>query len=356
MRLIITFIVCAAIVACGAGTIMLLGAVAAKTPSAAEDEAVKPVNVQIATLKAVTVEDMVLLTGRLEPWENITVSAEVSGNVEWQGVDDGAVVKAGEELFRIDTIWYQATHTQAEAQALLAEQELARIEGLRKSGISSPQELDRAQTERKVANANVAAASTRLDKSVVRAAVSGIVDEVFVRAGEWADTGAPLARLVQTDRVKVIVGVPERDVPHFHAGDPVEVMLDAFHDETFPGKIHRIATTAERETRTFPIEIELSNEEGRLRPGMIARARMVRETYPNAIAVPIFSVLSMENQRFAAVEENGVARVRQIEVGVLQGDRVHVTKGLSAGERLIVVGHRDLRDGQPVAVTGEAAE
>lgn len=356
MRLFISFILCVAIVAGGAGIIMLLGAVASKSSDTAEKDAVKPVNVQVATLAPLSIEDVVVLTGRVEPWENITVSAEVSGNVEWQGVDDGAVVKAGDELFRIDTIWYQAAHTQAEAQALLAGQELARIEGLRKSGISSPQELDRAESERKVANANVAAASTRLNKSVMRAPVSGIVDEVFLRAGEWADTGTPLARLVQTDRVKVIIGAPERDMPHFHLGDPVEVVLDAFHDETFSGEVYRIATTAERETRTFAIEIELSNPQGRLKPGMIARARMVRETFPEAIAVPVFSVLSMENQRFAVVEEGGIARIRAIEVGVLQGDQVHVTKGLQSGDRLIVVGHRDLRDGQPVAITGEAGE
>ncbi|MBP8130471.1 MAG: efflux RND transporter periplasmic adaptor subunit [Candidatus Hydrogenedentes bacterium] len=356
MKALLSFALCAAIIAGGAGTVYTVYVLNPTPVPEEKPDLAAPVNVHVLTLRPTLVEDVLPLTGRIEPWEDITVSAEVSGTVEAQGVEEGDEVRAGQDVFHIDTSWYQAEHTRAVAQETLAKQEMARVESLRQNGISSPQELDRAQTERKVAEATVAAAATRLDKSVVHAPIGGIVDEVFVKAGEWADAGKPLARIVQTGRVKVIVGVPERDIPYFKTGNEVTLTCDAFAEAVFAGRIYRIATTAERETRTFLVEVAIDNGDGRLKPGMIARVRLVRGTYPDAVSVPVFSVISLENQRFAIVEERGVAHYRPIEVGVLQGDHAHVRRGLQAGDRLIVVGHRDLREGQPVTVTEEVAE
>jgi membrane fusion protein (multidrug efflux system) len=83
---------------------------------------------------------------------------------------------------------------------------------------------------------------------------------------------------------------------------------------------------------------------------MIARSSLVRKSYPDAIAVPIFSILSMENQRYVMLEKDGIAWMRPIEVGVLQGNSVQVVKGLESGDRLIVAGQRDIQDGEPVKV------
>lgn len=356
MKALLSFAFCIAIIAAGVGTVYTVYVLNPQGPTEAKSDVLPPANVHVLTLKTTVIEDVLPLTGRIEPWEEITVSAEVSGTVELQGVEEGDFVRAGQDVFHIDTAWYQAEHTRAVAEEALAKQEMERAESLRKNGISSPQELDRALTQRKVAEANVAAAATRLEKSVVHAPIAGIVDRIFLKAGEWADTGKPLVRIVQTEKVKVIVGVPERDIPYFKTGDAVTLTCDAFADTVFSGRIYRIATTAERETRTFPIEIEIANGDGRLKPGMIARVRLVRATYPEAISVPIFSIISLENQRFAVVEEGGVARFRSIEAGRLQGDHVHVTRGLQAGDRLIVAGHRDLREGQAVTVTDEIAE
>jgi membrane fusion protein (multidrug efflux system) len=302
------------------------------------------------------VEDALTLTGRADPWEQVVVSAEVSGNVTGQEVEEGDRAGNGQVFFRIDTIWFQAAHAQAEAKAVLARQELERVEGLRRGGISSPQDLDRVRAEHTVAEADLAAARMRLDKSVVHAPMNGVVDRVHVERGEWAEMGKPLVRLVQVDRIKVVAGVPESDIRHFALGDTVQIQFDALPDQVFTGDVLRIATTAEAETRTFPVEVAVDNAAGGIRPGMIARVRMVRAVHADAVAVPIFSILSMENQHFVFVEENGVARVRPVSVGVIEGDRVHIREGLAPGDRLIVVGHRDLREGQPVRVTAEAGE
>lgn len=352
-RILISIGASACVVALGG--IIMAGAIHSGKNGAEEalPTAARAANVRVHTLTPGLLEDTLTLTGSVAPWEEVTLSAELAGRIEWQGIDDGDMVEAGRELLRIDTESLRARHAQAESQLKLAEQELVRVQALSRNGVSSPQELDRAQANRDVAATDLRVSEIALAKSVVRAPLSGVADPVFHEVGEYVDVGTPLARIVQVDRVKVLVGIPEREVPLFSAGDAIEVTVDALPGEVFSGTIYRIATTAEPSTRTFVTEVEVANAEGLLRPGMIARLKFVRKIYPDAVAVPIYSVITLDDRHIVFVEEGGKALAREIETGFYQGNMVHVTQGLSAGDRLIVVGQRDLRDGQAVVVQPE---
>jgi len=159
-----------------------------------------------------------------------------------------------------------------------------------------------------------------------------------------------LLRLVQIDRVKIIVGLPEMEIGNFVDGGDVVLRFDAFSERLFEGSVFHIATSAEFSTRTFRTEIAVDNSDGLIRPGMVARIRFIRKVYPDAITIPLFSVLSREGTHSVILEEEGVAREVVIDVGFMQGDSIHVSSGLANGDRLIVSGHRELRDGQKVKV------
>lgn len=357
MKMLLSLVLCLIIIGVGVGVVYAVQALYPKAPLPDNGpETRSAVNVHVKTVRLEPMDDLLLLTGRIEAWEQRVISAEVAGTVDWQGIEEGDLVSAGQEIFKLDTAWYVAAHSQARAQSELAGQELDRAQGLKRSGVSSPQELDRAVTQKKLAAADVQAASTQLEKASVRAPISGVIDKLYLKGNEWADRGQPLVRIIQTDRVKAIAGLPERDAPRFSVGDPVAVTLDALSGMRFEGKIFRIATSANPLTRTFNAEIELDNANGTLKPGMTVRAQFIRQTFAETIVVPIFSVLSLENQRFVLVEDQGTARMRPIETGILQGDRVQVAKGLQAGDRLIVVGQRDVHDGEKVQVVKEVSE
>jgi membrane fusion protein (multidrug efflux system) len=353
VRTIVSLAACVAIIAVGAGIVVVV-AWARNDDSETETRAERLSNVRIEVLEPVTVEDIVTLTGRIMAWEDVVVSSETRGKVDWQGVQEGQSVAAGEELFKIDTKSIQARLSQARAQCTLCDQEYERVKNLKERGVSPDQALDNAVANKDVAAANLQMLQIELAKSVIAAPFDGIVDKVFAEQEEFVDVGTPLAHLVQVHKVKAEVGLPERDVPFFSEGDRVSVRLDALPDRTFEGIIHRIATSADMMTRTFLTEIELDNPEGCLRPGMIARADMVRNTYPNSIQIPIFAAILADEQRFVFVEEDGVARLRAVEAGVIQGSSAQITKGLSAGDHLIVSGQYDVRDGEPVNVQQES--
>jgi membrane fusion protein (multidrug efflux system) len=308
-------------------------------------------NVKVQVLKPALLEDKFTVTGTVDGWENVTISAEVAGKIEWKGADTGDTVTKGQELFRIDTEAMQTQYEQAKAQARLASQDYGRVQKLTDKGVSAARDQDSAVANRDVAEANLHAMEIQLRKSVAKAPMDGVVARVFSEQDEFTDVGKPLVNIVQLHKVKVRAGIPERDIPYFKPGDTVRIQLDAIPDRFFDGAIHLIVPTADLITHTFEAEIAIENADGCLKPGMIARAHLVRKQYPDAIAVPIFSTALIDDKRFAFVEKDGKAELRQVEIGVISGSNVHVTSGLRPGDRLIVVGQRDARPGEPVNVT-----
>ncbi|MCI0436827.1 MAG: efflux RND transporter periplasmic adaptor subunit, partial [Gemmatimonadetes bacterium] len=320
------------------------------TPSDTVDRPDTTPTVVVQPIETKRVDDVIYLTGVAEPWEAVTISSEIPGRIEWQGREEGDAVTAGDEIARINTTAIQARLDQARAEHKLSVQEFDRIRELRERGISSPQEYDRASTNRDAAEAGVRLAEVDFSHSVIRSGFDGTIDRLYNEAGEFVSVGAPLVRVVKVDAIKVLAGIPERDVPHFNPGDSVSVSFDALPDHACSGRIFRIATTAEPATRTFTTEIEIENADRAIKPGMIARVALVRASFPAAIAVPMFAVLSRSEGRFVFLEREGAAEMRSVDVGFFQDGEVLITHGLNAGDRLIVVGHRTLRDGDPVRV------
>jgi len=353
MRMLTSIGVCLALICAGAGVLYVL--VFSQPPASAQQETAPPpalpeVSVRIDELRPQPFEDLLYLTGQLLAWEDLVISAEANGNVEWQGVEIGDEVAAGDELYRIDTVSIQADYARAAARLELAQEELQRYEGLQASGVGSAQAYDQARAEAKLARAELRSNEVRLERSIVRAPIDGVISMLEKEQGEFVDFGTALCGLVQIDRLNAAIPVPEKDIPFFSVGDTVVLRFDALPDREFEGTIFRIAPTADLATRTYLVEIEVQNDDRLLRPGMTARASMVRRIFEDSIVVPIFAIRALENQYFVMVEQDGIAHVRPIVPAQLQGNLVRVGSGLSAGDRLIISGHRELRDGAPVRV------
>jgi membrane fusion protein (multidrug efflux system) len=354
MRIVTTIVLCGLILVGGYAVTTVASRVRASRVEAAMPTGPAPErvpSVKVVALKSCTVEDRLILTGGVLPWEDILISAETGGKIDWLGVKEGDRVEAGQELVRIDTRLLRAHLDQAQAQEKLAGQELRRIQALADKGVATTQASDKVSADKEMAGANLRLVEIQLQKSAVAAPIPGFVDRLFKDKDEFVDTGMPLVRLVQTDKLKVSVGVPEREVVNFAPGAPAIVTLDAIEGREFNGTIHKIATTADPSTLTFVTEIAVDNADGAIKPGMIARVRLVRRVCPDSVTVPIFSVMTVENQRFVMVEDSGVARVRPIEIGIIQGDVVQAVSGLKPGDRLIVSGQRELIEGDPVQVS-----
>jgi membrane fusion protein (multidrug efflux system) len=332
------------IAACGGGDDAALAESPAGPP---------PVNVAVDRIEPSALTERVELSGRLEPWVEVRVASELGGHIEQVGVEKGAFVREGQVLARVGTDLHRAALEEAEALLAGAEATYNRAVALVERQAVPKQNAIDATTAFEAAKARVTQSRLRLERSIVRAPISGVAISREIEPGEVIAPGAPVTTIHRLDRLKAAVGIPENDIAIFEVGGSATLRVDAWPDRTFDGRIHFVAPSATGSTRTFPAEIAVDNADGALKPGMIGRVSLVRRTYEGAVVIPRDVVQERDAGSVAIVldgPDSDIARVRPLTLGATDGNRVLVTAGLEEGDWLVVSGHRGLIDGQRVSV------
>jgi membrane fusion protein (multidrug efflux system) len=314
-----------------------------------------PVNVTVMTVAAEPeLVDTFDLPAVVEPNRIVKVSAEVAGRIEHIPLKKGNAVHAGDLLIRLNEDLVRPEFESAEAQFKHDQIEYDRVASLVKGNVSPPRDLDNATSQLAMSKAQLAEVRARLERTRVVAPSAGLLNEVSVEEGEYVQGGTPLAELVDTDTVKAVIEVPERDIAYFAIGQQAGVFADAKGQEkSLTGTITFISRLADQQTRSTRMEITLDNKEGLLRSGQIVRARLTRRILKDAIFIPLLAVIPMEEGKAVYVANSSQAQRREVELGVIKGDRIEVTQGLSPGDRLIIAGHRFVAPGQNVKVVSE---
>jgi len=304
--------------------------------------------VTVVEIKPVAMRDVVFLPGETEAYEDVKVAANTSGRVEWIGLGEGQAVKKGDRLAKIDVSALKASLEHARAAYKLANDLCERRRRLHDNKIIAREELDQSETQLKLAAADLAQVKVRYNHGFPESPITGIINHLYVDVGEYADVGKPIADIVNIDRIKINVRVPELDVRYVKKGQTTPIKIDAFADRTLLGTVEFVSFKAEPATKTFLVRSVIDNPGHDIRPGMIGRVAFVRRNIPEAIAVPLFAIVDKGGERIVFVEKDGVAESRVISIGVIEVDRVQITSGLKIGDHLIVRGQTEVEDGMQV--------
>ena len=297
--------------------------------------------------------DYLEISGRLEPRAEVLVASELGGAVEDVFFDKGDRVAAGQLLARIGSDLLQADLAEAEADLEAARSDFDRLEQLVAREAAPEQELTSARAALKREEARADSARLRYARSEIRAPTAGVVILRELEPGEVLAPGSPVALVHDVAALRATIGIPENDIAWFRVGSPAEVWMDAYPDRSFTGTLRYIAPAAASPGRNFPAEIELDNRDGVLRSGLIVRTRLERRRFEDAVVLSRDVFVERDGDHFAFVLDGGRAFVRPRELGPEQDGAVVVFAGLQVGETLIVQGHRNLLDGQPVAVAAD---
>ena len=332
-----------------------------------------PVDVVVWPIPACAeLADSFNLTAVVEPEAVVRVAAEVSGRIEglglhkaertWRGriiragrpLEEGDPICEGEPIVRLNAELLQSRYDSMSAQFEYDQREYARLISLFEGGSTSKTELDDARTRQAVSKAALDEAARQLERTTIQAPISGILNRLPMEVGEYASPGDVVAELVATERVKVVVDVPERDVQYLHVGQVGVVFGFSADEREIEGPITYISELAHAGARTTRLEITINNADRALRSGQIVRVRLTRRVLHDVIMIPLDSVIPLEKGRVVyIVNEQNQAERRLVELGFLRGRQVRVLSGVEAGDRLIVVGHRYVGPGQPVTVVEE---
>jgi RND family efflux transporter MFP subunit len=363
---------------------------------------------RVAAAQRGDISRVLTLAGQFQPYQVVDVHPKVSGYMARINVDIGDVVHQGQTLAQLQVpelkaqlqsatfsmeqskdeitrAQHEIDRAEAAHSALHAQWERLKQAAATRPGLIAQQELDNAQAQDLSAQAQVESAEAAMAAAKQHMEAAG-ADEQSVQALEnytnviapiagvviwrYADTGAliqggtnsndqalPIVRLSQSSLLRLRVPVPEADVQFVHAGDELQVRVDAIN-RSFTGKIVRFTRNVSFETRTMETEIDVDNKDLSIAPGMYANTLLELEDRKAVVTVPVEAlVLNGRQQTVYVLDDGNRIHIRNVHAG-LQGQKLaEIVSGLNPGDRVVLGGQENYREGQRVKplVTSEPA-
>ena len=358
-----------------------------ENPGSQEDNipTVRTVVEQIPVIKVTTVKrgDIavpILATGTLFPAHESKIGPKISGTIEIVYVDEGDEARKGQILARLDQKNLLIAERQCQAAVRVAEAQLKeaelkelnlrkekeRLANLFEKHAISRQRYDDIDTVHSMALArmelinaqilsareNLAMAEQKLKDTGITSPFSGLIVKRFINRGEYVTTMPPtlLFLIMNIDKVKMEVGLPEVHLANVAMGNPVEIVTDTYPGVTFKGEISTINPMVDPGSRAFNAKVEIPNKAHRLRPGMFARVKIYPSIHEGVLIVPFKSIVRRGGSTAVFVAEGDRVSLRAVTVGVTTEREIEVVDGLQEGEEVAVEGHYGMPDKTKVRV------
>lgn len=311
--------------------------------------------VEAIVLTPSVVVEAVSSVGDLQSEDSVIIRPEIAGRVREIGYREGAPVRTGDVMVRLDDAIYRAELDQAIARRDLSARNYERVQALNVRGHSSEQNLDIAREEVRVNEASVELAEARLRRTVITAPFDGMVGLSSVSVGDYIEAGDDIVNLERIIPLKVDFRLPERYLRLVSVGRPVDITLDAFPGESYRGEVYAIDPRIRAADRSIGVRARLPNSDGTLRPGIFARISMIVDRRETALVVPEEALVPRGNERFVFRIVDGKAQLTKVRIGLRETGQVEIVEGLSAGDIVVTAGQAKIREGAAVRIVGGSA-
>jgi RND family efflux transporter MFP subunit len=299
--------------------------------------------------------------GSAEAFYEADLGARVSGYVSELLVDVGTPVRSGQVLARISVPELVQARNAAAAEVAARRSEYERTAMLAERNSITQRALTEAKSRLDTAIAREAEVEAQMSYATIEAPFAGVVtaraidpgDMVF-QASSPKGSAEPLLRVARLDLIRVKTYVPEREAVWTDVGDSVAVTFDALPGRTFTGTIARVTGAIDPATRTMLAEIDVPNEDGRIRPGFFGQTRIALENRERALALPS-SALRYDDAgaHVLAVAAGDVVRRVPVEIGLEVAGWVEIAAGLGGDERVVNGAVANVTDGATVRVAAQ---
>jgi len=304
--------------------------------------------VEVFTAEITPIQHQSLRTGTLKARKTIRIFNQEEGSLTALPFYEGDKVSKGDILLKIDDHLLQAQFDKAQATLEQAQQDLKRLQKLRKKRLVADDEVNRAKTALNVAEAEQRLLSTRLGYTSLAAPVDGIISERHAEIGDVAPRHSHLLTLIDTRTLITEVAVSDLLIASLEVGTQVDVSIDALPKQTFTGRILRIHPTLNPSTRNGIVEIILDPAPSDARPGQFCRVSLLSKT-TNRLLIP-FRALRQDNKGsyvYHVNEKNKVSR-QQVTTGLRFADKIEILSGLESGQQIVSKGFLGLKAGKSI--------
>lgn len=312
-----------------------------------------PVNVVVHPLQPSIIHDRINLPGIIEPWLDLNLLSKLNGTIAEVLVSEGDQVEKGSVLAHFEEDDYRITLATAESSYKLAQSEYKRDLSMFEKGIVSSAELEERKNRLETTRSAVEQATLQLRRCKILSPMKGTITKLFAKTGLQLNIADPVAKIVQLDKLKAVIGIPESDVAKVAALETISLSIKALDNLQVQGVKHFLSPTPESVAHIYRLELKVANPSGTILPGMFVRAAIVKQQIGDAMVVPLYSVISRNDRHFVFIEKHGVAVRKEVQLGFLEGWKVHIKEGLHPGDRVLIEGQRNVEDGQKVNVVRE---
>ena len=297
------------------------------------------VKVQVATVLTRDVDQLGTFTATVEADITNNIAPQTPARIKKVYVEVGDKVYAGQKLVEMDAVNLNQIKLQMENDKT----EFERVDELYKVGGISKSTWDAKKLAYEISKSSY---TNLLENTTLTSPISGLVTKRFYDSGDMYNGGTPIYVVEQIHPVKLMVNVSEVLYTKVKKGMDIDVQLDVFGNEKFVGTVKVVHPSVDPSSRTFPVEVQIKNADGRILPGMFARVTF-NYGQEHRVLVPDRAVIKQTGSadRFVYICKDGVASYRKIVLGQLIGDEYEVISGLDPGEAVAVTALNRLNDG-----------
>jgi membrane fusion protein, multidrug efflux system len=319
-----------------------------------------PTPVTVADAKSEVIPNLLTAVGDLAAVHQVNVTPDVSGRITDIMFTAGATVKAGSPLVQLFDAPDQGDLASFKAQAIGAQLALDRAKQLAARQFGPQSTVDAAQATYDQASAGIAKTEAIISQKLVRAPFGGELGVRHVEVGQYLTAGTQIVSLTDLSTLYANFTVTEKDSAALKVGQTVRIVVDAYRDRNFEGKITAIEPQIAIDTRNIRVQATIENPEHILKPGMFTTTTVVLPDKPAVVTVPETAVdytlygdaVFLVTEKKADDGKTGLVVVRTFVVtGNRVGGRVEILSGVKPGDRVVSVGQIKLQSGAAVAIS-----
>ncbi len=327
-----------------------------------EDDLKKANPISVNDGTAVTIENLnpsffshsFEVNANLEAVNSAMVSPEMAGQLSELLVHEGEHVVRGQLLARLNTRVLESSMKEVKIALELATKIYERQQKLWAQKIGSEIDYLRAKNKKESLEAKLNTLNSQLELSNISSPISGIVDKVSLKVGEMAMPGMAMMNIVNLDEFYLKADVAEAHLASLKVGDPVDIYFPSFPEMNKKSKIYRIGQVINPENRSFLAELKLKNQDGFLKPNMLALTRFVDFQKKEALVVPTEIIKNdFKGPYLYRAIKKGKAYYAQkmyIKTGYSMNGQTFISEGLSVGDKIIVEGYDKIVDGSKLTL------
>lgn len=334
-------------------TITLMGSCRSERKSqddyASHDKLVK---VETAIAQKEKDSDVFNYSGLITPLITTHLSFQIPGTIDNIFVEEGDFVRKGQVLAELDKSTLESSYKAAKATQLQALDAYDRLKTVYEKGSLPEIQWEEVKSKLEQGNAAEQIAKNNLDNCCLKAPKNGVIGTRNIEVGSSAIPGINAFDLVTINDVYVRISVPENEINKLKKGMEASIVIPATGQAIYKGKVERIGVVANQISKTYEVNIRVSNPELVIKPGMVCDVNIAVRKGQSKIEIPsqaVFKETGNKNYVFLIDNKSGIAKKQEVEVGEYANNNLQILAGIQTGDVVVVSGQHKLTDDMEVA-------